>query len=152
MREVEPNKEKKYFKFRFLEQFYKQEAMSLIEMVIVIALIGTVMTLVVSTLSRNIADANKEQVKVKFGLISQQLEKYRMMKKGYPKDQEELEAYLGSEEQLEDPWGHTIQYTYDSTTEKYRLHSSGKEIKDESDDIFYPESSKQEGLSTVPND
>ena len=125
--------------------------LTLIEIIIVIALLGTLMTYLVSKLT-NVADSAKvDQAKIGMGNISSALQLYRVHLSRYPTTEQGLNALLtdpGSDkkwrgpyiesEKLKDPWGKDFGYSSDGRD--YKITSAGMDGNEGSeDDIVYPE-------------
>jgi len=128
-----------------------QRGLTLIEIIIVIALLGTLMTYLVSKLT-NVADSAKEdQAKIGMGNISSALQLYRVHVSRYPSTEQGLNALLTDpgldkkwrgpyieSEKLRDPWGK--EFGYSSDGRDYKITSAGMDGNEGSeDDIVYPE-------------
>lgn len=128
-----------------------QAGMSLIEIIIVIALIGTLMTFMVSNLIGQSEEAKKDQTKLGMGVISQSLQMYRIHNNRYPTTDQGLAAMLNNPgdakswrgpyieaNKLKDPWG--TDFSYESDGRAYKIISPGPDASmGNEDDITYPE-------------
>ena len=132
--------------------------MSLIEIIIVIALIGVIMTIVIRNVTGQQDNAMKDATKIALSGLGQSLNMYRVHNFRYPTTEQGLDALLrnpgadgkwrgpyAEEKHLNDAWGNRVEYESDGTT--YKLISRGTKPDDPSDDISYPESSPSGGGS-----
>lgn len=131
-----------------------QRGMSLIEIIIVVALLGTLMAYMVSNLIGQSEEAKKDQTKLAMGVIQQSLQMYRIHNNKYPSGDQGLNALLtnpGSdkgwrgpyieENKLQDPWGNS--FTYESDGRQYKITSGGPDgTVGNEDDITYPEATQ----------
>jgi general secretion pathway protein G len=130
----------------------KRSGLTLIEIIIVIALLGTLMTYLVSQLT-NVADSAKvDQAKIGMGGVGSALQIYRVHNSRYPTTEQGLDALLKDpggdkkwrgpyieEEKLRDPWG--ADFGYSSDGRDYKITSVGPDnAEGTADDITYPES------------
>ncbi len=134
---------------RFLAQ--GERGMSLIEIIIVVALLGTLMAYMVSNLVGRSDEAKKDQAKLAQGVISQSLQMYRIHNNKYPTTDQGLKALVANpggdakwrgpyieENKLKDPWDGD--FTYDSDGRDYKIISPGPDgTAGNDDDITYPE-------------
>jgi general secretion pathway protein G len=134
----------------------KQAAMSLIEIIIVISLIGVIMTIIVTQLTQRQDEALKDAASLGMGTISQSLQLYRVHNFKYPGTEQGLEALLRNpgnaakwrgpyieENKLSDPWGTKYQYESDGRT--FKIISAGPDqTHGNEDDITYPAEQKSE--------
>ena len=71
-----------------------ERGMSLIEIIIVVALLGTLMAYMVSNLIGQSEEAKKDQTKLAQGVIAQSLQMYRVHNNRYPTSDQGLKALL----------------------------------------------------------
>lgn len=134
---------------KFLQ--HGERGMSLIEIIIVVALLGTLMAYMVSNLIGQSEEAKKDQTKLAMGVIQQSLQMYRVHNNRYPSTDQGLKALLENPgnakswrgpyieaNKLKDPWDG--EFTYESDGSQVKIISAGPNgtIGDE-DDIVYPE-------------
>lgn len=125
--------------------------LTLIEIIIVIALLGTLMTYLVSKLTSVADSAKVDQAKIGMGQIGQALQYYRVHNSKYPTTDQGLKALLSDpgsdkkwrgpyteEEKLKDPWNN--EFGYSSDGRDYKITSAGPDnTEGNEDDISYPE-------------
>jgi general secretion pathway protein G len=125
--------------------------LTLIEIIIVIALLGTLMTYLVSKLTSVADSAKVDQAKIGMGQIGQALQYYRVHNSKYPTTDQGLKALLSDpgsdkkwrgpyteEEKLKDPWNNEFGYTSDGRD--YKITSPGPDnTEGTEDDVSYPE-------------
>lgn len=131
-----------------------QQGMSLIEIIIVVALIGTLMAYMVSNLIGQSEEAKKDQTKLAMGVIQQSLQMFRIHNNKYPTQDQGLNALLNNPgdskswrgpyteaNKLKDPWGND--FTYDSDGRNFKIVSGGPDgqIGNE-DDIQFPDAAE----------
>lgn len=129
-----------------------QVGMSMIEIMIVISLIGGIMTLIVRNVMQSRENALKDQVKIKFGMLAQDLQKYRLDNNRYPTSDQGLNAMITNpggdvknwrgpyteENKIVDEWGSAIKYESDGRTISMRSYGPDQAEGTE-DDLTYPE-------------
>lgn len=134
---------------QFLQQ--GERGMSLIEIIIVVALLGTLMAYMVSNLIGQSEEAKKDQTKLAMGVIQQSLQMYRVHNNRYPTTDQGLKALLDNPgnakawrgpyteaNKLKDPWDGEFQY--DSDGSQIKIISPGPDgALGNEDDITYPE-------------
>jgi general secretion pathway protein G len=134
----------------------RQAAMSLIEIIIVISLIGVIMTIVVTQLTSKQDEAMKDAAVLSMGTLGQSLQLYRVHNFKYPGTDQGLDALVRNpgnaakwrgpyteEAKLNDPWG--TKYGYESDGKNFKIISAGPDTSlGNEDDIFYPEEKKPE--------
>ena len=103
-----------------------QAGMSLIEIIIVIALIGVIMGVVVT----NVVDTQGQQMdkaaELKMNRLGQNLQRYYIdMHRFPPGESKKWRGPYAEERDLEDPWGNRMDY--EATGRKYRLISAGSD-------------------------
>jgi general secretion pathway protein G len=128
----------------------QSSGMTLIEIIIVVALLGTLMAYLVQTLTTTADHAKEDQVKLAMGNITQSLMLYRVHNHSYPTSDKGLDALMNNpgdsktwrgpyieKEKLQDPWGK--EFHYESDGKVYKIISGGiDETFDTPDDLTYP--------------
>lgn len=132
----------------------KEKGMTLLEIIIVVALLGTLMAILVNNLTSSQDNAKEDQARIAMGNISQQLQMYKIYANRYPTTAQGLNALVENpgdgkkwrgpyieKNKLEDPWG--VPFNYESDGRKYKIISAGidEEFGTE-DDVTYPEEDK----------
>lgn len=134
--------------------------MSLIEIIIVVALLGTLMAYLVRNLMGTADNAKIDQTKLAMGVLQQGLQMYKVHNNKYPTTDQGLDALLTQpgdsktwrgpyteSNKTQDPWGNKFNYESDGRT--FKIISSGIDQQfGTADDISYPEES--EAASTQP--
>ena len=142
--------------FRDASKEGKEKGMTLLEIIIVIALLGTLMAILVSNLAGTSDEARKDQAKIAMGTIAQALQLYRIHNHRYPNTQEGLSALVsdpGTSKgwrgpyleagKLNDPWRNPYGYTSDGR--KYEIISAGVDGQMGTEqDLYYPERETEE--------
>ncbi len=148
------------FKSMLLRPFEPRQGkkgMTLIEIIIVIALLGTLMAILVTNLTSSQDAAREDQARLGMGGIAQSLQLYRVHNNSYPTTAQGLNALVTAPsdaprwrgpyteaEKLKDPWGNP--YEYSSDGRKFELVSGGLDGKvGGPKSIYYPERSKEGG-------
>jgi general secretion pathway protein G len=134
---------------KFLQ--HGERGMSLIEIIIVVALLGTLMAYMVSNLIGQSEEAKKDQTKLAMGVIQQSLQMYRVHNNRYPTSDQGLKALLENPgnakswrgpyieaNKLKDPWDGEFNYESDGSQIKIISGGPNGSVGDE-DDIVYPE-------------
>ncbi len=146
---------------KFFGSFYnhplRQAGMSMIEIMIVVSLIGILMAYIVRSVMGAADNAKKDQTKIVFNILIQDLQRYKLDNNRYPTSDQGLNALLTNpggdaknwrgpyteDNKTQDPWGEKINYESDGRTIK--LSSSGPDQTfGNEDDIFYPEAKQGE--------
>lgn len=129
-----------------------ERGMSLIEIIIVVALLGTLMAYMVSNLIGTSDNAKIDQTKLAMGVIQQSLQHYRITANRYPTTEQGLNALITNpgdskgwrgpyieENKLKDPWDNS--FNYESDGRQFKITSAGPNLQfGDEDDITYPES------------
>jgi general secretion pathway protein G len=130
--------------------------MSLIEIIIVVALLGTLMAYMVSNLTVQADQAKIDTAKLAMGNIDQKLQMYRIHNSKYPTTDQGLNALMTAPgdakswrgpyieaDKLTDPWDQPFTYECgDGRT--FKIMSAGPDQQaGTSDDIVYPEEKKE---------
>jgi len=129
----------------------RQIGFSIIEIIIVMALIGTIMTIIITNLTSTQDEAMKDAARLAMGKIQQSLQLYRVHNFGYPTSDQGLQALVtnaaGSKkwrgpylekEKLDDPWGKPFEYESDGRTIKI-MSSGPDQTFGTEDDVTFPE-------------
>ncbi|MEY4632028.1 MAG: Type secretion system protein [Pseudomonadota bacterium] len=125
--------------------------MSLIEIIIVVALMGTLMAYLVRNLIGQQEEAKKDQTKLGMGVIEQSLQLYRVHNGRYPTTEQGLDAMMTAPSdvktwrgpyieanKLSDPWN--VKFQYESDGRNFKIISGGPDGQiGNADDIVYPE-------------
>lgn len=124
--------------------------MSLIEIIIVIALMGTLMTIVISKLTGAQDEAMRDASRLAMQQMDQTLQMYKVHNYKYPTTDEGLGALVHApaaakrwrgpyieEKKLDDPWGNPFSYESDGQTFKITSGGPDGQVGTE-DDITYP--------------
>jgi len=128
-----------------------QSGMSLIEIIIVVALLGTLMAYLVRNLIGTSEEAKKDQTKLAFGVLTQALQLYQVNCNRLPTTDQGLDALLTApgdskcwrgpyteDNKLQDPWG--VKFGFESDGRTYKIISAGPDGSlGNEDDITYPE-------------
>ena len=142
----------------FSRPFYKkgsgsQKGLTLIEIIIVVALIATLMGIIIRNVSSQADSAREDQTRIQMGNVFQAMQLYRVHNNRYPTSEEGLNALVtdpGSKRwrgpyieasKIKDAWGNDFEYESDGST--FKITSSGSDMQfGTAKDIVYPE---QEG-------
>jgi general secretion pathway protein G len=128
-----------------------QKGFSLIEIIIVVALLGSLMTILIRNVMTSADEARIGQAKIGMAGIFQSMQMYRVHNNMYPTTAQGLDALLNNpgdspkwrgpyieKDKLTDPWD--TPYGYNSDGRTYEIISAGPDKQmDTADDIFYPE-------------
>ena len=131
----------------------KQSGMTLIEIIIVVALLGTLITYLVSSLTTASDGAKVDQAKIGMGGVGQALQLYRIHHGRYPTSEEGLGALLSNpgsssswrgpyteKNKLKDPWQRPFEYKSLNNGRAYEISSEGLDSP-----IYYPERDEESG-------
>ena len=129
-----------------------QLGMSIIEILIVIALMGTVMAILVTNLTGQQDEALKDAARLGMGQLETNLQLYKVHNFRYPTTEQGLRALVerpGSgakrwrgpymdANKLNDPWDN--EYQYESDGREFKITSPGLDgVVGNEDDIIYPD-------------
>lgn len=129
-----------------------QSGMNLIEIIIVVALLGTLMAILIRNLTGRQQEVMIDQAKIAMGQIASDLQIFKVHNFSYPNNEQGLDALVSDpgsvknwrgpyseEKRLQDPWGERYEYESDGGS-KFKIISGGpnKSVGDE-DDVVYPE-------------
>ena len=127
-----------------------ERGMTLIEIIIVVALLGTLMTYLVRQVTSMDESAREDQAKLAMGNIAQSLQAYKAHNSRYPTTEQGLDALLNNpgdskkwrgpyidENKLVDPWEQAFEY--ESNGRQFKIISPGIDGQSGSeDDITSP--------------
>jgi general secretion pathway protein G len=133
----------------------RQAGMSMIEIMIVIALIGTLMTIIVRNVTESAERAKEDQAKIGMNMLIQDLQRYRLDNNKYPTTEQGLNALIANpggdaknwrgpyteENKINDPWQNPYQYESDGRNVKITSGGSDGSVGT-ADDVVYPEAKK----------
>jgi general secretion pathway protein G len=122
---------------------------SLLEMILVIGLIGTIFTLILGQVQRSQMQSAKETLNLRVSQISMSLMQYRSDTKSMPTTEQGLKALVenpgvpqwrgpyADENNLSDDWGNSLEYFYDSGLGNVIVSPGPKNVLGDADDIYY---------------
>ena len=138
------------------QQTARQAGMSIIEILIVIALIGTVMAIMVTNLSGRQDEAMKQAAELSMGQLESSLQMYKIDNYRYPTTEQGLSSLVSKpsgarrwrgpyteKNKLQDPWGNEFSYESDGKTFKIISPGIDGSIGNE-DDVTYPREEESE--------
>ena len=135
----------------------KESGMTIIEILIVIALMGVVMTLVVSNLTDTQDQAMRDATRLGMGQLDSNLQMYKIHNFRYPTTEQGLQALVtkpssgatrwrgpyAEESKIRDAWDNP--YEYSAEGKSFKIISPGPDgIVGNEDDVVYPEESGEE--------
>lgn len=135
----------------------KIAGMTLLEIIIVVALLGTLGVYLITNLTQQADTAKIDQTKLAIGNIRQALQLYRVHMKKYPTTDASLQVlienpgdkrwrgpYLDSPNKLMDPWD--AEFEYESDGRNIKIMSAGPDFQmGTDDDIVWPEDAGGDG-------
>ncbi len=138
------------------QQTARQAGMSIIEILIVIALIGTVMAIMVTNLTGRQDEAMKQAAELSMGQLESSLQMYKIDNYRYPTTEQGLSALVSKpsgarrwrgpyteKNKLQDPWGNEFSYESDGKTFKIISPGIDGSVGNE-DDVTYPREEESE--------
>ncbi len=139
-----------------------ESGMTIIEILIVIALIGTIMTIVMSNIMSSAENAKKDLARVAMVKLSDDIRLYKLNNSKVPSSEEGLNALLEKpasakswrgpyteSDRLNDPWGQVFTYEAIDGT-RFKLVSAGPDTEvGTDDDIEYPDANKTKDEAPV---
>lgn len=135
----------------FDKEARRQAGMTIIEILIVIALIGTIMTIVMTNVLQKSDEAKVDLARIAAGQLENALRLYKLNNNRYPSTEEGLQALLTAPpsaknwrgpyteaDKLKDPWDND--FSYESTGAKsFKITSPGQDgTLGNEDDVIYP--------------
>ena len=131
-----------------------EKGLTLLEIIIVIALIGSLLAILAKNLISTSDNAKVDEARIAMATLSQALQMYRVHNNKYPTTDQTLNALVTAPgdaknwrgpytegNQLKDPWG--TEYGYESDGRTLKIISAGLDQQlGTSDDIFYPDQGK----------
>ena len=140
-----------------------QSGMSLIEIIIVVALMGTLMAIVITNLTGKQQSAMEDATRLAQSQLETNLQMYKVHNYSYPTTDQGLDALITQpsaakkwrgpyteEKKLNDPWGN--KFTYESDGKTVKITSAGADGEmGTPDDIVYPEESEPQGSAGTGN-
>lgn len=128
-----------------------ERGMSLIEIIIVMALVGSVMVVIVGQVTQAGRNARVKETELAFGQLRSSLQMFKLGNQRYPTSEQGLKALIEKPEGakgwrgpycepelLKDAWGTEIQY--DSDGRSLAFHSAGDDLEfGTPDDVQWPE-------------
>ena len=144
---------------KFLKPFQgqgRQKGMSLIEIIIVIALMGTLMAIVLTNLTGKQEQAMVDAARLAMAQLDNDLQMYKVHNYKYPSTDDGLQALITApsnaskwrgpyteKKKLKDPWG--IEFNYESDGRTFKVISGGPDQSiGTEDDVTYPDDSDAE--------
>ena len=135
----------------FSKRNLRRAGMTLIEIMIVVALLATLMGILMKNVISASNSAKRDQTKIAIGNLVQSLQMYRVHNNKYPTTAQGLDALMTKPDnaknwqgpytennKLKDPWDNA--FTYESDGDNITIRSAGPDGKmDTDDDIVYPE-------------
>lgn len=136
----------------------KQAGMTIIEILIVIALLGTIMTIVMTNILDKSDDAKVDLTKVAAAQLENALRLYKLHNNRYPATEDGLAALVNQPasaknwrgpyteaEKLNDPWGQPFSYEAQGV-KTFKITSAGMDQEmGTADDIVYPDAAGGSG-------
>ena len=135
----------------FAKEARHQAGMTIIEILIVIALIGTIMTIVMTNVLQKSDEAKVDLARIAAAQLENALRLYKLNNNHYPTTEEGLQALLVAPataknwrgpyteaDKLKDPWSYD--FSYESTGAKsFKITSPGQDGEvGNADDVIYP--------------
>lgn len=134
-----------------------QKGMTLLEIIIVVALLGALMAMLVKNLTTQSENAQIDITKSGMAGISQNLQMYKLHNNRYPTTEQGLDALVSApgdaprwrgpyieKDKLKDPWG--TPYDYKSDGKTYEIISAGPDLEfGTAKDIHYPPQENEGG-------
>ena len=108
----------------------RSRGLTLVEIVVVIALIGILMSVLGGSLLGTFDDSKRDTTRISIGQVEQALEMYKIKKNKYPKSLSDAAKYMRNQEVPKDAWGNDFEYSSSSSCGKnYEIISYGRDGK-----------------------
>lgn len=112
-----------------------RRGLTLVEIVVVVALLGLLMTIVGGSLLGVMDDSKADATRLIIGQIESGLEVYNIKKGSYPKSLQDAAKYMKDQKVPVDAWNNDFEYsTSSSCGQGYEIVSLGKDGKKGGDD------------------
>ncbi len=130
-----------------------EAGMTLIEIIVVLALIGGIMGVVMGGIMKGTKTAKESETQLGFGQLRSSLQMYKLAMNKFPTSEQGLKALVENpgapgwrgpycdEEALKDAWHQEVQYESDGRQMKF-MSSGDDEMFGTEDDIVWPEPKK----------
>ena len=126
---------------------HRSRGFTLLELVIVLIILGTIMAFLAPRIFGNVEKANQQLAKAKMEQLAGQLEIMRLEVGRYPNSQEGLRAqlerpsgmekwtgpYVKDASAIKDPWGNDFKYTSPAANKPFEIVSLGADGRDGGD-------------------
>ena len=118
----------------------KQSAFTMIEIMVVLAVIGVIMAFFVPQMGKYLGKAKVKGANIKLAALKADLEEYNVDHGRYPTTAEGLSAVIDNEKELRDPWGNEFEYNappvrFKDKYKHYEIISLGKDGEESADDL-----------------
>lgn len=128
-----------------------QAGFTLIEILVVVAILVTLMTIVVRNFTGTRTEAQRDQARLAMGMLDQDLQLYRVHVGSFPPDLQSLvtntqnsrkwRGPYSESKRLLDPWD--LEFGYETDGRVFKLTSAGPDKQmGTADDVIYPEPSE----------
>ena len=118
-----------------LHTFRRRRGLTLVEIVVVIALLGLLMTILGGSLLGTLESSKVDATRITISQIEGALEIYNVKKGKYPKSLDDASKFMRDSQVPKDAWGNDFDYSTNSSCGKsYEIISLGKDGKKGGDD------------------
>ena len=134
----------------------RESGMTLIEIIVVLALIGGIMGVVMGGIMKGSKSAKESQTQLGFGQLRSSMQMYKLAMNKFPTTEQGLRALIENpgiagwrgpycdEEALKDAWHQDVQYESDGRVMKF-MSAGDDEMIGTEDDLVWPEPKKVAG-------
>lgn len=134
----------------------RESGMTLIEIIVVLALIGGIMGVVMGGIMKGSKSAKESQTQLGFGQLRSSMQMYKLAMNKFPTTEQGLRALIENpgiagwrgpycdEETLKDAWHQDVQYESDGRVMKF-MSAGDDEMIGTEDDLVWPEPKKVAG-------